>query len=247
MWGGEGLLGCGVGFGLLHRLPKVRQAVLAPEEDGFAQSNNLEHHGHGQLISDDMQEHELFVPADDIIYDDEEAENSDRGPHPNVHPSVVFPASTHRIVTNPFLPDDDSEAPPGVPNVVVLPADGTANGGAQSRSPSPASTPTPTSPSFHGSEPLSEPSLAPMNPPLHPRPSDSPIPFNSFRQLSSGAAWGGAASRFSAAPARRATPTQFNPNERNRFTEDGSSSDDEKYGSGGFRRSPNGSMTSVDD
>jgi hypothetical protein len=35
---------------------------------------NFDRHGHGQLTPDDMQEHELFVPADDIVYDDEEVQ-----------------------------------------------------------------------------------------------------------------------------------------------------------------------------
>lgn len=29
-WGGEGLLGCGVGYGLLHRIPKPQDRVLPP-------------------------------------------------------------------------------------------------------------------------------------------------------------------------------------------------------------------------
>lgn len=32
-WGGEGLLGCGIGYGLLHRIPKLR-----PEDETLAGS-----------------------------------------------------------------------------------------------------------------------------------------------------------------------------------------------------------------
>lgn len=32
-WGGEGLLGCGVGYGLLHRVPKPQDRVMPPEGD----------------------------------------------------------------------------------------------------------------------------------------------------------------------------------------------------------------------
>lgn len=30
-WGGEGLLGCGVGYGLLHRIPRPQDRVLPPQ------------------------------------------------------------------------------------------------------------------------------------------------------------------------------------------------------------------------
>lgn len=32
-WGGEGLLGCGVGYGLLHRIPKPQDRAARPPED----------------------------------------------------------------------------------------------------------------------------------------------------------------------------------------------------------------------
>jgi hypothetical protein len=248
MWGGEGLLGCGVGFGLLHRIPKMRQAVFAPEEDAFTQSNDLDHHGRGQAIFDDMQEQELFVPADDIIYDDEGTQDSEHGRHPNAQVAGESPSSVHRIITNPFLPEEGSEALlPRVQNEVSLPVDVAAIEQTRSRSPSPASTPTPTSPSFHGSQLTSESSSIPINPPSQPRSSNPSVPLNSFRPLSAGAAWGGAVNRFSPVPARRATPTQFNLNGRHRPVEDDSGSAGKKDESRGFRRSPSGSMTSVDD
>lgn len=244
MWGGEGLLGCGVGFGLLHRIPKLRKATFAPEEDAFAQLNGFEHSHHGQTTLDGMQEQDLFVPADDIIYDDEETREGERERHPNAQaPGESLLPSRRLIATNHFLPEEDSEILPRARDEVVLSTDGAATEHTRSRSPSPASTPTPTS--FHGSELASEPSLGPINPVPQPRSPNLPTPLNSFRQLSAGGAWGGAANRFSAAPARRATPTQFNSNGRHQ--PDGSDSDDGKDESRGFRRSPSGSMTSVDD
>lgn len=248
MWGGEGLLGCGVGFGLLHRIPKMRQAIFAPEEDAFTQTNDIGHHRRGQAIFDDMQEQELFVPADDIIYDDEGTHDSEQGRYPNAQPAGGPPSSAHRIITNPFLPDEASEPFPPAQNEDALSVD-VAIEQTRSRSPSlsPASTPTPTSPSFHGSEMTSEPPSISINPPSQPRSSNPPVPLNSFRQLSAGAPWGGAVNRFSPAPARRATPTQFNLNGRHRPVEDDSDSGDEKDESRGIRRSPSGSMTSVDD
>ncbi|KAF8630927.1 hypothetical protein AX17_005284 [Amanita inopinata Kibby_2008] len=52
-WGGEGLLGCVFGFGLLHRIPpqpEDRVPGSVPAELGE--------------LADDYEEHELFVPAD---------------------------------------------------------------------------------------------------------------------------------------------------------------------------------------
>jgi hypothetical protein len=52
-WGGEGLLGCVFGFGLLHRIPAQpsdRQPGSVPPELSEP--------------SDEYEEHELFVPAD---------------------------------------------------------------------------------------------------------------------------------------------------------------------------------------
>ncbi|CAE6520985.1 unnamed protein product [Rhizoctonia solani] len=56
MWGGQGLLGCGVGYGLLHRIPKDRSSLLPVEKEEV--------------------EEELFVPAGDaggMWYGDREA------------------------------------------------------------------------------------------------------------------------------------------------------------------------------
>ncbi|KAG8956501.1 hypothetical protein FRC03_010775 [Tulasnella sp. 419] len=40
-WGGEGLLGCGVGYGLLHRIPQIRgdNETLVEEESGLEENN----------------------------------------------------------------------------------------------------------------------------------------------------------------------------------------------------------------
>ncbi|KAJ1309922.1 hypothetical protein OPQ81_006681 [Rhizoctonia solani] len=46
MWGGQGLLGCGVGYGLLHRIPKDRSSLVPVDQEG-------------------PEEAELFVPAGD--------------------------------------------------------------------------------------------------------------------------------------------------------------------------------------
>ncbi|CEL51949.1 Golgi reassembly-stacking protein 2 OS=Rattus norvegicus GN=Gorasp2 PE=1 SV=3 [Rhizoctonia solani AG-1 IB] len=45
MWGGQGLLGCGVGYGLLHRIPKDRSSLMPVEQE------------------EEPEEAELFVPA----------------------------------------------------------------------------------------------------------------------------------------------------------------------------------------
>ncbi|KAF8744674.1 GRASP55/65 PDZ-like domain, partial [Rhizoctonia solani] len=47
MWGGQGLLGCGVGYGLLHRIPKDRSSLMPVEKE------------------EEPEEAELFVPAGD--------------------------------------------------------------------------------------------------------------------------------------------------------------------------------------
>ncbi|CAE7099256.1 unnamed protein product, partial [Rhizoctonia solani] len=47
MWGGQGLLGCGVGYGLLHRIPKDRSSLMPVEQE------------------EEPEEAELFVPAGD--------------------------------------------------------------------------------------------------------------------------------------------------------------------------------------
>jgi len=57
VWGGEGLLGCGVGFGLLHRIPSSR-----PESDPLEELD--EEHTGGIP--------KLFTPIDDIISSGEE-------------------------------------------------------------------------------------------------------------------------------------------------------------------------------
>ncbi|CAG8623401.1 5253_t:CDS:2 [Acaulospora colombiana] len=65
-WGGEGLLGCGVGYGLLHRIPPqpvnsdamdtiLKQNIPYDEQDAFK-----EPHQNGQL-----DQSALFVPADE--------------------------------------------------------------------------------------------------------------------------------------------------------------------------------------
>ncbi|KAL8283703.1 hypothetical protein RQP46_005498 [Phenoliferia psychrophenolica] len=51
-WGGEGLLGCGVGYGLLHRIPRPQDRVLPPqtndddseEEDDSSDAAIIAHH-----------------------------------------------------------------------------------------------------------------------------------------------------------------------------------------------------------
>lgn len=256
MWGGEGLLGCGVGFGLLHRIPKVREEEYAPEDD--FQSVHHEQNGFDRGNYDDMQEHELFVPADDIIYDDEPV------PEPRLdsvslvqHETSVVPtpASTdsgHRIITNPFLPEHRSENPPhnhSEPSPSLSPEDDLTPE-ERAETPSPATTPTPSSPSFHGSEFTPEPSLTPMNNiTFQPQPRRPSAPLNSFRTFSASAGWGGAANRFVGTPPRRATPTQFSPQIRPRGTQDDNDdiSDEDETDERGLRRSPSGSMTSVDD
>ncbi|KAF8758701.1 GRASP55/65 PDZ-like domain [Rhizoctonia solani] len=49
MWGGQGLLGCGVGYGLLHRIPKDRSSLMPVERE------------------EEPEEAELFVPAGDAV------------------------------------------------------------------------------------------------------------------------------------------------------------------------------------
>ena len=191
MWGGEGLLGCGVGFGLLHRIPKPQPPESLQSEDevyedqfrqNFAASTSSYADGYGNGFSqhsgfegsDDMQEQDLFVPADDIIYDDDEPEEvhltSGRG---NAAASNSTQSPPRRIISNPFLPDDDtashtvsgqvrppvlkvsqhdhtheadnSTPPASSKGVEHRHAQGAP--GPRSPSPSPPSTPTPSSPS----------------------------------------------------------------------------------------------------
>lgn len=262
MWGGEGLLGCGVGFGLLHRIPKAREEQFAPEEEAFIQSASYHQSGFDRGDSDDMQEQELFVPADDIIFDDEvERDNNPDttaifSEHEHPRPATLMEGPPHRIITNPFLPEHSSEdtpkiqmeppPPPSLPEISPEEQD-------DEDFPSPASTPTPSSPSFHGSELTSDPpaTSAPLpKPPLQPQPRRPSVPLNSlnsFRTLSP-SGWGGAANRFAATPPRRATPTQFSPSIRPRATGgDHDVSDDDAMDDRGLRRSPSGSMTSIDD
>lgn len=49
-WGGGGLLGCGVGYGLLHRIP-------APVE---------QEHAHGETLFDKADEADFYVPAEQL-------------------------------------------------------------------------------------------------------------------------------------------------------------------------------------
>lgn len=104
MWGGEGLLGCGVGFGLLHRIPQVRPELevhVDDEASAYAQYNN----SRDELL--DQNNGALFVPADDI-YDDGEDDSS-------------LPAAPDNHVLRQYPPEDSE--PNGATPPAPLPAD----------------------------------------------------------------------------------------------------------------------------
>nr|XP_019043598.1 hypothetical protein I302_08178 [Kwoniella bestiolae CBS 10118]OCF22528.1 hypothetical protein I302_08178 [Kwoniella bestiolae CBS 10118] len=51
-WGGEGLIGCGIGYGLLHRIPRPSTPPTAPPLDGyFDQSANAQNRQPEQIAS----------------------------------------------------------------------------------------------------------------------------------------------------------------------------------------------------
>ncbi|PWN28207.1 hypothetical protein BDZ90DRAFT_231960 [Jaminaea rosea] len=46
-WGGEGLLGCGVGFGLLHRIPRPQDRPALPPQQGGEDEETVQDGGYG--------------------------------------------------------------------------------------------------------------------------------------------------------------------------------------------------------
>lgn len=62
-WGGEGLLGCGVGYGLLHRIPKPQDRQLPEgaeddyfDDDGFLNEDSLPQQQQQQRIPQQQQQ-----------------------------------------------------------------------------------------------------------------------------------------------------------------------------------------------
>lgn len=100
MWGGEGLLGCGVGFGLLHRIPQVRpesEVDIHDDLDEYPRDNGPPGQHNGAL----------FVPADDI-YDDGEAPNATEThdhDHEPVYPKEDSGPDTPLYTSAPLQPE----------------------------------------------------------------------------------------------------------------------------------------------
>ncbi len=104
MWGGEGLLGCGVGFGLLHRIPKPSSEQ---QHDAFQ-----DNYTSSQRDGDQSYEYEaeLFVPADHLAPDD--VFPGDHPPHPVTTPSSLSDPKTDQLdeamPTSPLVPPQPS-------------------------------------------------------------------------------------------------------------------------------------------
>ncbi|KAF8312545.1 hypothetical protein DL93DRAFT_2098268 [Clavulina sp. PMI_390] len=271
MWGGEGLLGCGVGFGLLHRIPKIREQPLFSSEEDFIQSAPYDATGFGQDTYDDMQEQELFVPADDIYDDETPAEPYDQ-PFVGQPPSQYPHNTTHSHPPAHLASEDVPKILSGLPQPPLSNLAPQNVREEQDATPSPPSTPTQTtqtsSPSLHESDLVSEASHPPSNgvahqppapqqqsfQPLQPQPRrpSGAIGLNSFRTFSPTAPGWGGANRFVGTPPRRSTPTQFSPQIRPQIptdsVEDDSDEDeDEDERINRRARSPTSSLTSVDD
>lgn len=111
-WGGEGLLGCVFGFGLLHRIP----AVPRDREPGALPPELVEH-------SNEYEEQQLFVPADssserfdfEVVsaYDQHELRSADYAPPADSDYSYTYnnrgasyQSRTHREFIIPEDPED---------------------------------------------------------------------------------------------------------------------------------------------
>lgn len=118
MWGGEGLLGCGVGFGLLHRIPQVR-----PESEVDIPGDSSDAHEHGGAHRDTktpgQSESSLFVPADDIYDDVEETSAphpvSESHDHHNHHQYPSYEGASDSDSTPPHAPIPISSERPTTP------------------------------------------------------------------------------------------------------------------------------------
>ncbi|ORY56790.1 GRASP55/65 PDZ-like domain-domain-containing protein [Leucosporidium creatinivorum] len=83
-WGGEGLLGCGVGYGLLHRIPKPQdRASRPPEEDDQEEEDQETTHPHQQHSHAHPHEHEYEedLRTDGFGHEDQEEEDEEE-PYP---------------------------------------------------------------------------------------------------------------------------------------------------------------------
>ncbi|KAG8948222.1 hypothetical protein FRC00_008693, partial [Tulasnella sp. 408] len=102
MWGGEGLLGCGVGYGLLHRIPRIsatpddsyEQVDLPAGEEGAEAGNHYDDHEHASSNPADARQdygarrESLFVPADE--YPEYDASSAINGRFPPPAPAPSF-------------------------------------------------------------------------------------------------------------------------------------------------------------
>jgi len=234
MWGGEGLLGCGVGFGLLHRIPK-------PSSDAF-QDNYTSFQRNGDQSYGD--EAELFVPADDLVSDDVFS-----GPHPGheTHPPLRPVATPSRLLNQKM--DESDEAIPTSPTVPQQPS--SVITAADDATDIEVPTPTPSSPVSSQLEgpskpqPLQLPSTFTGNEPSHRsvgRPSTLTSGSPSMLRQFSNPAFG--ANRFGSIQNRIPSPVSRSSIPRMAQDVDSDEGDGETTST---KRTSNGSVTSVDD
>ena len=244
MWGGEGLLGCGVGFGLLHRIPKPSSEQ---QYDAFQDNYTSPQRDVDQPYEDEA---ELFVPADHLLPDDDEF--PDRYPlnpidetEPPSHAVPTMsgsssqktnesdegtptPASAQKQPLSVFTAADepaDNEVPTPTPSSPVSP---------QLEAQSLSYTPLSLSASVRNEHPVSDPRGTVRSPTLA---SGSPM----LRQFSNPTF---RASRFG--PIQNRIPSPIPRSSIPRMAQD-VDSDEEDEETTSTKRTSNGSVTSVDD
>lgn len=111
-WGGSGLLGCGVGYGLLHRLPAVTSLGLSAGA------------GQYQLQQQQQQLHQL---------QQQQQQQYTQGPPPTLPPGgTLFDSGTHHVATPEDFAGGDYFVPAGTaaPHIVASPPPPSAQTGA---------------------------------------------------------------------------------------------------------------------
>ena len=272
MWGGEGLLGCGVGFGLLHRIPEARpEALFSVDSDGGGEmAQDLRYQDEK---FDGEEEPELFVPADDIIDDDNDVLDTQHS-HPPLSNDFATPGHRHNhnsnhihhhkypiadeVASSPLPtttnmestsypstgPFPRRESPALVPSHVESSVVGQSTGWNDPPPSSLSSSPSSRSTSVAPTEPLPDISLLAVSqlPLTPPPPSWSSAPGQLRGQNPSLRQFSSLGTNRLVSASRTPLPNAINGIGLAQETEE-----EEEDGDGSEKRTSNGSMTSVDD
>ncbi|KAF8339602.1 GRASP55/65 PDZ-like domain-containing protein [Cantharellus anzutake] len=239
MWGGEGLLGCGVGFGLLHRIPRPN-----PEQG----PDTLQDHFQQNDAPLYDEEAELFVPADDIVDDNHSDGRPLHSSDPH-RPLRIVP--TQNGLSSQTISGPDEATPIHAPVPIqlipkqplsVFTADDNTDDSADNGAPTPTQS-SPISPKGEAPQTLSR-TLSPPTRNAHFISNSSALGSGSpiLRQFSN-PAFG--ASRFGSIQTRIPSPVPRSSLPRMAHGIDSDEEGDDRTAS--TRQRSNGSVTSVDD